>query len=270
MSMHINETVLEMHFHRALMDLFAQTLGVGPSGRIAFYKYSPQRECFVGFDQAWLMTEVSDEQLFRDLKNASRDRAYNLGDRYAGYFLQFKVMKRMVKKSKQYPAPFKSVPFGRVEIDNQANPTTGMSQHEMLFNLSKNRNVMAYYACPSVFDKSELYQVDVDLDKLHLVDAGSSSSPFRDNKKHHIFFELSSMQPTWRSEPVKADRTSAEKFARKIKERIDEFNADSALVLLDFLKDLRGAGGGGASSEGDRAGPSNDALESLTIIKLST
>ncbi len=39
----INETVLEMHYHRPLMDLFREAFGLGESGKINFYKYSPKR-----------------------------------------------------------------------------------------------------------------------------------------------------------------------------------------------------------------------------------
>ena len=45
----INEATLEMHFHVALMDLFRSTYGLGPTGSIEFFKYSPQLESFVGF-----------------------------------------------------------------------------------------------------------------------------------------------------------------------------------------------------------------------------
>lgn len=61
----MNETVLEMHYHRPLMDLFRAVFGLGAGG-INFYKYSPQRECFVGFDQAYARTELSEQELFSD------------------------------------------------------------------------------------------------------------------------------------------------------------------------------------------------------------
>ncbi|MBN5151528.1 hypothetical protein JY458_11175 [Stenotrophomonas maltophilia] len=105
MNVSINETVLEMHYHHALMDLFRSVFGVGTSGKISFYKYSPQKECFVGFDQAWVMTEVSDEKLFEDLKHAAQSDSYKLNGRYVGYFLQYKVVQRMVRHSKKNRLP---------------------------------------------------------------------------------------------------------------------------------------------------------------------
>jgi len=64
----INEATLEMHFHAALMDLFRETLGLGPTGSIEFFKYSPQLEKFVGFDQAYVKTEMSGEELYDELE----------------------------------------------------------------------------------------------------------------------------------------------------------------------------------------------------------
>lgn len=251
------------------MELFAQTLGVGPGGKITFYKYSPQRECYVGFDQAWLMTEASDEQLFRELKDAAPNKSYHLDGKYAGYFLQYKVMKQMVRRTKQYPAPFSSIPFGRVKIDNEENPNTKKSQHEMLFDLSKNHNALTYYACPSVFDKADLYQANVDLSKLHLVEVASSASAFKDNKKHHIFFEFPTMEPTWQSEPVKGKLATPKEVAQSVADRLAEFNTSAAENLLNLLETLRGSVREGAYGDLEAGNRISDALQSLTIVKFS-
>lgn len=51
--MTVNETVLEMHYHRATIECFRRHFGVGDGTRkFHFYKYSPQREAFVGFDHS--------------------------------------------------------------------------------------------------------------------------------------------------------------------------------------------------------------------------
>jgi hypothetical protein len=57
--MRINETVLEMHYHAEVINLIKKTLGLGPKGDFNFYKYSPQREKFIGFDQAFVMSQAS-------------------------------------------------------------------------------------------------------------------------------------------------------------------------------------------------------------------
>jgi hypothetical protein len=79
-----------MHYHGALMELFRSTLGVGDRGQLNFYKYSPQRECFIGFDQAYVVSELSEDEMFQLLSSKARNDGYALGDRFFGYFLQFK------------------------------------------------------------------------------------------------------------------------------------------------------------------------------------
>src|SRR6185369_13805746 len=90
--MAITETVLEMHFHRPIMDLIRDTFGLGASGQMNFYKWSPQKECFVGFDQAYVKTELSDDEFFNLLKTSAASDQYRLNDVLFGYFLQFKVV----------------------------------------------------------------------------------------------------------------------------------------------------------------------------------
>lgn len=62
--MAITETVLEMHYHRSMMDLIRSTYGLGANGHFNFYKYSQQREVFLGFDQAFAVTQYNDDQFF--------------------------------------------------------------------------------------------------------------------------------------------------------------------------------------------------------------
>jgi hypothetical protein len=266
--MSINETVLEMHFHHALMDLFRSTLGVGPSGKISFYKYSPQKECFVGFDQAWVMTDVSDDQLFKDLKEAAKSNSYKLDAKYIGYFLQYKVVKRMVRHSRKNPPPVKSAQYGRVAISNQANVNSGKSQHELLFNLCKNKGALTYYACPSIFDKAELYREKADLDKLALVDISSCPDEFKDNKKHYIYFDLPSMDPTWCSEPVRGNSIDANEMARSLAGRLSDAPAIEADRLLSCLTYLRGERRQRVFGDLDSGNESDPALQALTIIRV--
>lgn len=266
--MSINETVLEMHYHQALMDLFRSTFGVGPSGKISFYKYSPQKECFVGFDQAWVMTDVSDDELFKELKDAAQNNSYKLNKHYVGYFLQYKVVQRMVRHSKSNPPPVKSAQFGRAKISSQANLRTGQSQHELLFNLCKNKNALTYYACPAIFDKAVLYSKDVDLSTLHLVDLASCPGDFTDHKKHHIFFDLPSMQPTWCSEPVQSRSVTAETLASSLRTRLLESPAVEAERLLDCVRNLRGTQRERAEQGAAATENLEGALQALTILRV--
>ncbi|WP_159016609.1 hypothetical protein [Cognatiluteimonas profundi] len=272
--MSINETVLEMHFHHALMDLFRSTFGVGPAGRISFYKYSPQKECFVGFDQAWVMTDVSDDQLFNDLKDAAQGNSYNLGTRYVGYFLQYKVVKRMIRHSKNNPPPVTSAEYGRAAVSNQANANTGKSQHELLFNLCKNLGALTYYACPAIFDKAELYRESVDLNKLTLVDLSSCPSEFKDNQKHYIYFDFPSMKPTWCSEPVLGTSIDAIQMARSLERRLNQdqkIETDRLLSCLFYLNwQRRVQRGGRRVQEYEPDKDLDSALQALTVIRVDS
>lgn len=168
--MTISETVLEMHYHRPLIDLFRDTYGLGPTGKFNFYKYSPQKEVFLGFDQAFAMTELTDAQFFQQMQTSAMTEGYKLTSRFIAYFLQFKVVTELKKRFKQTPVGITNRPHYRASVDTTKNDRTGFSQHELLFNLNRNDQAMVYYACPMLFEKSSLYEVRVDLDPLRLVD----------------------------------------------------------------------------------------------------
>ena len=68
-----------MHYHKPLMDAFRDTLGLGDTGALNFYKYSPQKECFVGFDQAYASSDLSEAEFFNQLQNAKEELVAELG-----------------------------------------------------------------------------------------------------------------------------------------------------------------------------------------------
>lgn len=237
--MAINETVLEMHFHNSLIDLIKSAFGLGDAGHYNFYKYSPQQECFVGFDQAFVKTQVSDKELFKDLSEAAAGRDYQLGKAYFGYFLQFKVVSKMVKLNNKTKTPpeVKATPFFRTDIYNQRTKSNSHSQHELLYNLAKNKGAMTYYACPMIFNKADLYK-PTDLSKLRLVDVSTAPSAFQDNQSHHIFFPGETDDPIWCSDPVTGQAISPEEFAELAAGRTRE-KQSSAGVILEALSWLR-------------------------------
>jgi hypothetical protein len=197
------------------MDLFRNTFGLG-GGRINFYKYSPQRECFVGFDQAYVKTDLSSGELFQMLRDAANTRNYALNDTFLGYFLQFKVVKEMQQRKKYTPPNIRNRPHYRVSIDTTKNLATGLSQHELLYNLSRNHGAMVYYACPMLFDRSVLYEIDVDLDDLRLADLALCPSPYADNDNHFIYYNDRQAMPVWCSEPVEGKAVTPRDFAAAV------------------------------------------------------
>lgn len=217
--MSISETVLEMHFHQSLIDEFRKSLGLG-KGKFNFYKYSPQRECFIGFDQAFVKTDLSEKELFKKLKDSSQNKGYSLSNFFVGLFLQFKVVKEMQKRSRVTPTHITTKPHFRAKLDTKKNINTGFSQHELLYNLNKNNGAFVYYACPMVFERTELYNAKPDLKKLRLADIATCPSDYSDNDSHFIYFSDSTAKPIWCSEPVEGIALTPEEAVIKIQEKI--------------------------------------------------
>jgi len=240
----ITETVLEMHFHRPLMDALRNTLGLGSAGTLNFYKYSPQRECFVGFDQAYAKSELSEADFFHQLKTAAKSSGYAIGNHFIGYFLQFKVVKEMAKRSRYTPPSIRNTPHYRVSLGTTKNIKTGLTQHELLRNLNSNPGALVYYACPMLFERSALYAVNVDLDKLRLAELDSCPSDYSDNDNHFIFFENATAQPIWCSEPVEGRATSPQVFFSETLRALAQSDRrqESASKLLKALTDFETAG----------------------------
>ena len=232
--MSITETVLEMHYHQPLMELFQSTYGLGAAGKFNFYKYSPQREVFLGFDQAYAMTELSDADFFSLLKTSATTQNYKLQSRFVAYFLQFKVVSEMQKRSKVTPLPIKSKPHYRSTLDTAKNDNTGFSQHELLYALSKNDGAMVYYACPMLWEKPDLYKA-VDLETLRLVELDSCPSAFTDHSKHHIYFDQPSAGPIWCSEPVNGRAINPRQMAERIVAQARQLSPAESIGQLEKL-----------------------------------
>lgn len=232
----ITESTLEMHFHASLMSLFRDTYGLGPSGSIEFFKYSPQLEKFVGFDQAYVRTEMSEAQLFSELREAAGTSGYELKRVLIGYFLQFKVVKRLVNRSRSMPSGF-SAPYYRADLDTHRKTDNDPSQHELLFSLAANPGAMVYYACPMVFDRIDLYRPEADLDQLVLADVKSAPSAYSDNERHFICFQNTNSQPTWCSDPTPGKGISQKVFVEQLANAVrnPNYGAINRSMVLDFL-----------------------------------
>src|SRR5206468_65182 len=113
------------------------------------------------------------------------------------YFLQFKVVQVIRKNGIYTPPAVTNSPHYRSELDTTKNKRTGVSQHELLYRLSKNKNAFVYYACPMLFDKTDLYEIDVDFDKLRLIELDSCPDIYNDNDNHFIYFDAPDSMPIW-------------------------------------------------------------------------
>jgi hypothetical protein len=53
-----------------------------------------------------------------------------------------------------------------------------------------------------LFDKTDLYEIDVDMDQLRLVELESCNDIYADNDNHYIYFDDPASEPIWKSEPT--------------------------------------------------------------------
>ncbi len=216
----INEALLEMHFHRALIDLFTQTFGVN---FLKILKPSQQQECYVGFDQGWVNTSEKPQiflnslgqqlkQLDTEDKKLANKADIKTEKFYLGYFFQFKIVETITRRSKFMPeGKDYNVPYYRTELYLSPNPTTQISQHETLLRLCSIPNALVYYACGMLFDISELYENPVDLGKLRFIDVATAPTDWTTNSRHFITFQTrNDVNPFWCSKPeaTKSDRVN--------------------------------------------------------------
>lgn len=268
--MAITETVLEMHFHKPMLDLIRSTYGLGPTGQFNFYKYSPQKEVFLGFDQAYAMTQLSDQEFFDLLKGSALSSGYKLPSKFIAYFLQYKVVSELNKRQAKTPTSIKSKPHYRATLDTTKNERTGFSQHELLHNLSSNDGAMVYYACPMIFDKAQLYEPDPFLDALQLVDMASCPGSFADNSRHYIYFDQKTAQPIWCSNPVDGRSVTAKTFAAQVAIKLSQMEfgqgGESIRDLLESIKARTVEPGGTSKSSKNGLSLVSDSLTVIQVV----
>jgi len=209
MSEIITEALLEMHFHRAIVEHFRKHYG---ANFLKILKPSPQKEAWVGFDQGWVRTSVTTSQLFTELQSAIQNQATIVKNFYLGFFLQFKVVERMVRSSKLKPTHY-TTPYFRSELSLYPNSTTGISQHETLLRLNAVAGASVSYACGMLFDIADIWE-EPSVDKLRCVDISTSPAGWATNQRHFLSFQdETDPAPFWCSEPVKGSSISFNEWA---------------------------------------------------------
>lgn len=209
MSIFLTEALLEMHFHRAILEYFRALYG---AKFFRLLKPSRQLEVWVGFDQGWVRTSLTDQQLFDELRRSIQSSATTVNHFYLGYFLQFKTVQRITRKSKYMPFGY-TPPYYRSELSVDPSRTTGLSQHETLLRLSRIKATGVCYACPMVFEPNEIYG-DPDLDHLRCVEIFSSPTGWPADQRHFIAFrDVTDRNPRWCSESFQGEAFSFREWA---------------------------------------------------------
>ena len=113
------ESLLEMHFHSAIVNHFASVFG---AKFLKLIKPTTNQEVWVGFDQGWVFTTMTESDVLKELKDAIHDKhpAFNIF--YLGYFLQFKRVEQMKRRSVFTPLNWHS-PYLRAELSLDINPS---------------------------------------------------------------------------------------------------------------------------------------------------
>jgi hypothetical protein len=203
----VTEALLEAHYTRALARLFAETFGTKV---LRLLKPSTNKEVFVGFDQAWIKTELAEDQLEKELKAAITKGKDN--DRiYVAFFLQFKLAELLIIRSKYCPTSF-APPYLRSELSLEPSEDTGISQHETLCRLQSalGSKVEVSYACGLLSSADDVYD-EPDLDKLRIVPV--KGAPALTPGRHFIAFQDASSQPFWCSEATEGSAKSLREWA---------------------------------------------------------
>jgi hypothetical protein len=205
----ITEALIEMHFHRTIVEHFGSIYG---ARFLQLLKPSQQKEAWVGFDQGWINISIPLDVFFDRLKTAIRNNATEIDHFYIGYFLQFKQVDRMMRRSKYAPDDY-IAPYLRVELSLDRNEQTGLSQHETLLRLSNINSASVCYACGMLLDLDEIYE-EPNLEKLQCVDLRTAPNLWQDDERHFISFrnETDSLSK-WCSDPVTGKSLSFKEWA---------------------------------------------------------
>jgi hypothetical protein len=181
-------------------------------------------------------TEMSGKDLYDELEAAASKSGYKLSKSIYGYFLQFKVVKSRVKPSKSTPTGF-TTPYFSSDLTTQRKKANDPSQHELLYQLAQNPGAMVYYACPMVFDRTDLYRPKADLDTLTLAEVSSCPNAYADNERHSVCFQTETGPPNWCSAPVEGVGITAKQFASVLAEKLSspEQLVSNAGMLTKFL-----------------------------------
>lgn len=227
------EALLEMHYHKVVIDSFRSIFG---ANFVKLYKPTQQREAWVGFDQAWTRSDLTQDELFDELRSAVSGGT--ISDKfYFGYFMQYKVVQKVTRRSKYCPSNY-STPYYRSEISLKPNKTTKISQHNTLKSLSSIPNAFVYYVCPMILSSDEIYN-EPDPNLLKIVQISSSPGGWSAADRHFLTFRNpSDPSPIWNSEPVRTRSFSLNQLLDSSDIRPIAMNSIEIISLVSLIKEI--------------------------------
>lgn len=191
-SARLTEATLEMHYHHAIVQQVASYYGADV---LRFLKPSPQKEAWVAFDQAWVKTSLATEVFLAELQAAVHSNQQTMEHFFLGYFLQYKRIAMLARRSRNTPTDFR-LPYFRAELSLRPNDRTGLSQHDTLARLARIDFTSVCYACPMWSDSHSIYK-PADLDDVRCVDI-RTAPPLTSTERQFLTFQnQEDKEPRW-------------------------------------------------------------------------
>lgn len=195
----IPESLLEMHYFHVVRDNCAQVLG---HEGFHIFKPSTRTENWFGFDQAYFTAKEPTSEITGSIRSYLHQRHGTEDFHLRAYFLQFKVVRKLHRRSSSTPAGW-TAPYYRSTLSLAPRKETGISQHETLMRASSIVGATACYVCPMIFTEDDVKR-DAVFSDLRMVDITTARNGWTTNEKHHISFEDPDQAPFWCSEPTPA------------------------------------------------------------------
>ena len=213
-----------------LRDHFAQVLG---QDDFHIFKPSTRKENWYGFDQSYFTSTRTTVETVGSIRDYLHRDYGNQSFLLRAYFLQFKVVERLVRRSVSTPDGW-SAPYYRSVLSLDPKKETGISQHETLMRASSIGGANASYVCPMIFTEDSVKGVPQFSD-LRMVDVASAPSGWTTNQKHHICFQQTNSLPFWCSKPTEGKLIEFENFVNSSESlSLDQFEN----YLLELHKAL--------------------------------
>lgn len=203
------ETKLEMIYHEHFVKAFARVYG---ENVFQFFKPSTNKECWQGYDQAWVKTKMKEDDFFKSIKQYNNQGTQVDEKVYFAFFFQYKVSTKLSRKNKNTTIPPNFIyPFWRFNINLKVNPKTNLSQHQCLYKLSLLEKSIVMYVTPLV---NNINTYNVNVNALHYAKV-SPKRNYNNGEKHTVNFQDYNSRPIWQSEPSEGELMSFEDILRK-------------------------------------------------------
>lgn len=233
----INESLLEMYYFSPTINAFKDLYG---KRAIKFYKPTQHQEGWLGFDQAFVKSEYSDDEFLDKIKENIEEKG-EMEKFYFGYFMQYKKMKKVQRivrpTSISIPNHFTEEPYFRFELKTQSTKNNKVSQHKTLMLLHQNvKNAFVYYVSPMLFELSAFTEPNLDDLRIINIDSAPPLANWDLDKRHFIMYENEkSEEPFWCSEPVKGKEISFTKWIENMQDH-KRLSGEDVLKLISDTK----------------------------------